>query len=95
MRVEPDGLEQPVPAIAAAVGRRHERLLDESREHVGDLTLDEAILGADRFDCGEVERARKHCEPAKEDPLVRFEQVVTPLERRSERLLSGRRGSAA
>ena len=52
-------------------------------------------FGADDFDCGEIERAAEHRQPAQEPAVARFEQVDAPRDRRLECLLAGRRGARA
>ena len=94
-RVQPDRLEQPVAPLASALVRGDERLLDEAREHVGAPRDVETGAGADGFDRAELEAAGEDAEPPQQHPLVRLEQVVTPLERRLERLLPRRRRAAA
>ena len=93
--VEADRLEQPVAAVADAVVARDERLLDQPRQDVGDLTPFEAVTGAHRLDRGEVEAPGEDGQAAKERPLVVREQLVAPLEGRLERLLARRRRAAA
>ena len=95
-RVQANGLEQPVAALAggALVGG-HQRLLDETsraRRRCPDVEL---AAGAHALDRLELEAASEGREPTKQRPLVRLEQVVAPLQRRLERLLPCRRRVAA
>src|SRR5580704_3353797 len=94
-RVQTNGLQQAVAALArgSLVGD-HEGLLDQTREHVGDARGVEVAAGAHAFDGFEPEAAGEGCEPTKQGPLVRLEEVVTPLEGRLERLLPCRRSMA-
>ncbi len=94
-RVQPHRLEQPVAPLASALVSGDERLLDETREHVGAPRDVETGAGADGLDRAQLEAAGEDAEPAQEHPLVRLEQVVAPLEGRLERLLPRRRRAAA
>ncbi len=94
-RVHAHRLQEAVAPSPVTVLDRDERLLGEARETVGDLGGVEAVLGADVLGCLELEASREDRKPAEEDLLVRLEQLVAPLERRSQRLLSSRRPMAA
>ena len=92
--VDADRLEQAVAIAAVAVFDRDERLLDEPREHVGDLARVEVVARAHVLDRLELEAAREDRQAPEQRPLVGLEQLVAPLERRGQRLLPRRRRMA-
>ena len=93
-RVAANRLEQPVAPQPVAVLARDERLIDEVGEQECDLDGLEAVAGAHLLDRLQDEATRENREPPEERRLVGREEVVTPVERRLERLLAGR-GRAA
>ena len=95
-RVHANRLQQTITAPASRLPDGDERLLREAREEVGDPGSLEIVVGrADFLGRLELEAAREDREPAEEDPLVRLEEIVAPLERRAQRLLARRAGKAS
>src|SRR5262245_28189294 len=76
-----DRLEQPIPT---GLGD-DKRFVDKPRKH-----LKYAVNPANRRGCLQREPTREHGQPAKNLALVRIEQVVTPVDRSSQRLLTCR-----
>ena len=75
-------LEQDVSdgAITGGVGGDH-RLVDECHEQVGDVVLVDSVTAADLLRRGECEARGEHTEPTEDQPFVRTQQVVAPLDR--------------
>ena len=70
-------LEHPV-AARIGIGQLHHRLVDEGGEHPGRRRRVERLVGADRLDRIETERAGEHRDPAEQDLLAAVEQVERP-----------------
>ena len=88
--VLPHHLEQAETGGFTRGLRRHQRLVDETTEHVDDV--------GDRRDAGrgiEVEAAGEHGQTSERNPLVLEQEVVTPVEGGGEGLLAVRMAAPA
>jgi hypothetical protein len=84
-----DALEQGVAGggVGALSGGDH-RLVDEGGEQVEHVELVEVVAGADAFGGFEREAAGEHAEAPEEGAFGVVEEVVAPLDRAEQRLLS-------
>ena len=89
------GFEQPEPGLRRSRVGEHERLLDEPPEHVEDVHLVDRVAGADVFGRLEARPAGEGGQPPEDDPLRLGQQVVAPVDRGAQRLVTSGRGPAA
>ena len=82
-----DRLEEVI--ATAGVVELHEALVDESTEQVERLVPVELVVGDDGCDGIGREAGDEHAEPAQQLPLVVAQQVVAPIDRRQQRLVTG------
>ncbi len=88
-RVDAHGFEQPETRFPFAIFyRRHERLCAKRTQQIKDLNQIYVVAYADRLGSFEREASRVHRKAPKQCTLVRFKEVVTPIERRREGLLT-------
>ncbi len=90
-RVLPQRLEEVVST--RCVVELHEALVDEPTDEIEDGVALQIGAGGKLLDRVEVEGADEAGEAAEQQPFVRREQVVAPLQRREQRLLTSRRGA--
>ena len=83
-----DRIQQPVACGVAVFLDHDQRLVHETREHV-------ELAVAHGFDGGEVEVSGERSEAPEQLTLGLVEQLVAPIERRGERLLTRQRGSSS
>ena len=84
-----DRLQQPVADPVRLVVRHHQRLVDKGREQIEHLQRFDVTPGRDGLGGIERESAGEDGQTLQHRPLVLAEQVVAPLHRGSERLLTG------
>jgi hypothetical protein len=82
-------LEELVARLRPVVGGRHERLVDEAREHVERRRR----FGVDGFGGGQGEPALEDGEAREEVLLARVEERVAPVDHRAQRALAGDGGA--
>ena len=90
-----DRLEQPVALDGAFVVEDHERPFDERGEMVEDPVRVERREAGDGLGGVEREPAAELGQPAQQDPLVVGEELVAPLDRCPQGLVSGESGTAS
>ena len=87
-RIGPRRFEQPVATVAAFGFRQDERFVDERCEHVEDVELVEIEAASDR-DCAlEREPVDENAETPKQRAFPLVEQIVAPVDQRTQRLLA-------
>ena len=87
--VVPQRLQQPVAGAARPGHRRHHRLINQAAQHA------EGAFTAQRFRGRKAELSSHHRQAAEQAALVLIEQLVTPLHRGPQRLVTGRAVPAA
>src|SRR5687767_8631386 len=87
-RILADRLQEAVPSRAVPCHRHDEGRLDESADEL--FGARKVAVRADRGDRVETERPGEDGESCQQLTLVRLEQVVAPVNRRSERLVPWR-----
>ena len=83
-----EGLQQPVAgAGTVTVGVDH-RLVDKGGQQVADVGRVDRVVGADRLGAVQVEPAGEDRQAVEEGPLLPGEELMGPLDRRPQRLMS-------
>ena len=96
LRVLPDGLQQPVPRLAAGRVGLHEGACHQAREQLEDVGPVDDAAGGHGFGGIEREAPGEHAQPVEHPSLGLVEQVVRPVDRGAERLVAlGRAALAA
>jgi len=96
LRVLADALEQPVahPTVVVVIGD-DERLVDELAHRSTTSMTSRSSPASTAFGCGEITSAGEDRQPVQRAPFRRFEQVVGPVDRAPQGLMTLERGAAA
>ena len=86
--VLPHRLVQPVAGDASDVLFRHQRLVDQRRQHVQGLAGRLVAVRTDRLDVLQGEPAREHAQAPQQRLLAAGQQIVAPVDGRAQRLLA-------
>ena len=84
-----DGLEQSITRMQTGVVELDQRTVHETRRQTEHVVTIEAAERGDGLGGVESEPTAEHCETVQQDALVRLEQVVAPLHRGQQGLLTG------
>jgi hypothetical protein len=66
-----------------------QRLVDEPRQPIEEVRVENVIIGADGLDRFQRASAGKDREPLKQSALAVYQQIVAPIDRGAEGLLAG------